>query len=120
MSEKRRRSQRQSINLEQLKNEPDSFLSWGIEDPTLRKLETYRLYQAGYAVADIAAAFGLSAGYLYEMWGKFKAAGQGAEAGTRRQRSGGRVWVGAEYGLPVVERAWVAGSAPGVSGFKRP
>jgi len=26
-------------------------------------------------VADIAEAFGLSAGYLYEMWGKFKAEG---------------------------------------------
>ena len=75
MCEKRRRSQRQSIDLEQLKNEPDSFLSWGIEDPTLSKLETYRLYQAGYAVADIAEAFGLSHGYLYEMWGKFKAEG---------------------------------------------
>jgi transposase len=75
MSEKRRRSQRQSIDLEQLKNNPDSFLSWGIEDPTLHKLETYRLYQAGYAVADIAEAFGLSHGYLYEMWGKFKAEG---------------------------------------------
>jgi len=75
MSEKRRRSQRQRIDLEQLKNEPDSFLSWGIEDPTLSKLETYRLYQAGYAVADIAEAFGLSHGYLYEMWGKFKAEG---------------------------------------------
>ncbi len=75
MSEKGRRSQRQSIDLEQLKNDPDSFLSWGIEDPTLGKLETYRLYQAGYAVADIAEAFGLSHGYLYEMWGKLKAEG---------------------------------------------
>lgn len=75
MSEKRRRSQRQRIDLEQLKNEPNSLLSWGIEDPTLRKLETYRLYQAGYAVADIGEAFGLSAGYLYQMWGKFKAEG---------------------------------------------
>jgi transposase len=75
MSEKRRRSQRQTIDFEQLKNDPASFLSWGIEDPTLRKLETYRLYQAGYAVADIAEAFGLSPGYLYEMWGKFKAEG---------------------------------------------
>jgi transposase len=78
MSEKRRRSQRQSIDLEQLKKDPDSFLSWGIEDPSLRKLETYRLYQAGYAVADIAEAFGLSHGYLYEMWGKFKAEGMEA------------------------------------------
>ena len=75
MNEKRRRSQRQTIDLEQLKNEPDSFLSWGIDDPALRKLETYRLYQVGYAVADIGEAFGLSAGYLYEMWGKFKAEG---------------------------------------------
>lgn len=75
MSEKRRRSQRQKIELEQLKNDPDSFLSWEIDDPTLRKLETYRLYQAGYAVADIAAAFELSHGYLYEMWGKFKREG---------------------------------------------
>lgn len=75
MSEKRRRSQRRTIDLEQLKNDPDSILSWGIDDPTLRKLETYRLYQAGYAVADIAEAFGLSPGYLYEMWGKFKKEG---------------------------------------------
>jgi transposase len=75
MSEKRRRSQRRTIDLEELKNDPDSFLSWEINDPTLRKLETYRLYQAGYAVADIAAAFGFSHGYLYEMWAKFKAEG---------------------------------------------
>jgi transposase len=78
MSEKRRRSQRQTIDLEQLKNDPDSFLSWAIDDPALRKLETYRLYQAGYAVADIGEAFGLSHGYLYEMWGKFKAEGTAA------------------------------------------
>ena len=78
MSEKRRRSQRQRIDLEQLKNDPDSFLSWGIDDPVLHKLETYRLYQADYAVADIAEAFGLSDGYLYEMWGKFKVAGTAA------------------------------------------
>jgi transposase len=75
MSEKRRRSQRQRIDLEELKKDPNSFLSWGIEEPTLGKLETYRLYQAGYAVADIGEAFGLSHGYLYEMWGKFKAEG---------------------------------------------
>ena len=75
MTEKRRRSQRQTIELEQLKNDPKSLLSWGIDDPTLRKLETYRLYQEGYAVADIAEAFGFSHGYLYEMWHKFKAEG---------------------------------------------
>ncbi len=72
MTQKRRRSQRQKIELEQLKNDPNSFLSWGMDDPTLHKLETYRLYQANYAVADIAEAFGFSHGYLYEMWGKFK------------------------------------------------
>ncbi len=75
MTKKRRRSKRQTIELEQLKNDPHSFLSWEIEDPTLRKLETYRLYQTGYAVADIAEAFGFAHGYLYEMWGKFKAEG---------------------------------------------
>ncbi len=75
MTQKRRRSQRQTIELEQLKNDPNSFLSWGIDDPTLPKLETYRLYKAGYAVADIAEAFGFAHGYLYEMWGKFKAEG---------------------------------------------
>lgn len=72
MTEKRRRSRRQKIEKEQLKKDPNSFLSWEIVDPVLEKLETYRLYQAGYAVADIAAAFGLSPGYLYEMWGKLK------------------------------------------------
>ena len=70
MTPKRRRSQRQTIELEQLKNDPNSLLSWGLDDPALRKLETYRLYQAGYAVADIAEAFGFAHGYLYEMWDK--------------------------------------------------
>ena len=93
MSEKRRRSQRQRIELEQLKSEPNSFLSWGIADPVLEKLETYRLYQAGYAVADIATAFGLSRGYLYELWAKFKAEGTEGLVDKRwgtapRQRTG--------------------------------
>lgn len=75
MREKRRRSERQTIEIEELKKDGNSFLSWGIEDGTLRKLETYRLYQSGYAVADIAEAFGYAAGYLYEMWGKLKEEG---------------------------------------------
>lgn len=75
MSEKSRRSKRQTIELEQLKSDPSSFLSWGIDDPSLHKLETYRLYQAGYAVEDIAQAFDFARGYLYEIWGKFKAEG---------------------------------------------
>lgn len=78
MKEKRRRRQRQTIDLEQVRNDPESLLSWGIDDPTLRKLETYRLYQAGYAAVDIAEAFDLSRGYLYEMWAKFEA--EGSEA----------------------------------------
>ncbi len=72
---KRRRRQRQSIDLNQLKGDPNSFLSWGIEDVALRKLETYRLYQVGYTAADIAEAFGMSREYLYQLWREFKAEG---------------------------------------------
>lgn len=75
MSEKRRRSKRQAIDLEQLKSDPNSFLSWDIDDPTLRKLETYRLYRVGYAAADIAETFGFARGYLYELWSELKAEG---------------------------------------------
>ena len=78
MSEKGRRSKRRKIGIEELKQEANSLLSWGIEDEALRKLETYRLYKAGYAVADIAEAFGFARGYLYEMWGKFKEEGMEA------------------------------------------
>ncbi len=72
METKRRRRQRQFLSLEELKADPNSLLSWGIEDAALRKLETYRLYQAGYAAADIAVAFEISREYLYEIWAKFK------------------------------------------------
>jgi transposase len=75
MTPKRRRSSRQSIDLEQLKSDPNSLLSWGMDDPVLRKLETYRLYRAGYAAADIAEAFGFARQYLYEMWAKFQSEG---------------------------------------------
>lgn len=75
MAEKRRRRQRQEIVFEDLKTDPNSLLSWGIEDPTLRKLETYRLYQVGYAAADIAVAFELSREHLYEIWAKFEKEG---------------------------------------------
>ena len=78
MSEKRRRSQRQIIDLEQLKSDPNSFLSWGIDDAPLRKLEMYRLYRAGYAAADIAATFGFARSYLYELWGELQAEGVAA------------------------------------------
>jgi transposase len=46
-----------------------------LDDPVLRKLETYRLYQAGYAAADIAEAFGYARPYLYELWAKFEQEG---------------------------------------------
>ena len=75
MNHKRQRKPRQTIELEQLKNDPDSFLSLRFDDPVLRKLETYRLYRAGFAAADIAKAFGFARSYLYELWGKFEAEG---------------------------------------------
>ena len=84
MEEKRRRRQRQSLALEALKNDPNSLLSWGIEDAVLRKLETYRLYQVGYTAADIAEAFEMSREYLYELWGNFKSEGITALVEKRR------------------------------------
>jgi len=75
MNEKGRRSKRRQIDVEELRQDARSLLSWGVEDGALIKLETYRLYEAGYAVADIGEAFGFAPGYLYEMWGKFKAEG---------------------------------------------
>jgi transposase len=75
MSNKRRRKPRQVIELEQLKSDPNSFLSLRFEDEVLRKLETYRLYQAGYAAEDIAEALGFARPYLYDLWRKFEAEG---------------------------------------------
>lgn len=66
------------IDLEQLKNDPASFLSWRFDDPVLRKLETYRLYRLGYAVTEIARAFGFARNYLYQMWDRFEAEGSSA------------------------------------------
>ena len=78
MSEKRRRRKRQNIVLAELKEDATSLLSWGVEDAALVKLETYRLYEAGYAAADISAAFGISREYLHKMWKQFKAEGASA------------------------------------------
>lgn len=78
MSEKRQRKPRQVIDLEQLRNDPNSFLHLRMDDPVLRKLETYRLYQAGYAATDIAETFGFARPYLYELWAKFEQ--EGSEA----------------------------------------
>lgn len=36
------------------------------------KMETYRLYQAGFLVADIANVFCFSIDYLYKLWEKFQ------------------------------------------------
>jgi len=66
------------IDLNQLQNDPTSFLSLRFEDTVLRKLETYRLYRAGFAVTDIVEAFGIARPYLYEMWHQFEV--QGTEA----------------------------------------
>jgi transposase len=78
VDEKRQRKPRQTIDLEQLKNNPNSFLWLRFDDPVLRKLETYRLYRVGYAAEDIAKAFGYARPYLYELWGKFEQ--EGSEA----------------------------------------
>jgi transposase len=78
MDHKRQRQPRQTIELEQLKNDPHSFLALRFDDPVLRKLETYRLYQAGYAAADIAAAFGFARSYLYDLWRRFETEGTAA------------------------------------------
>jgi transposase len=75
MSDKRQRKPRQTIELEQLKRDPNSFLKLHAEDEVLHKLETYRLYQAGYAAEDIAEAFGYARAYLYEMWRKLEREG---------------------------------------------
>lgn len=75
MSHKRKRKPRQKIELEQLKSEPNSFLSLRFDDEVLRKLESYRLYQAGYAAEDIAEAFGYARPYLYEVWRRFEREG---------------------------------------------
>jgi len=75
MEKKRRRRKRQVIDLEELRRDPASMLSWCREDATLVKLETYRLYEAGYTAADISEAFGISREYLHKMWRKFEAEG---------------------------------------------
>lgn len=75
MEENRRRRKRQKIEMLELSKEPVSFLSWGKEDATLVKLETYRLYEAGYTAADISEAFGISREHLHKMWRKFEAEG---------------------------------------------
>lgn len=71
----RRNTERRSIELDALKNDQASLLSLGLEDPILRKIETYRLYQAGYAAEDIAQAFGYTRTYLYKLWEKMKTGG---------------------------------------------
>ena len=73
-----RRSERRPLDLEQLQSDPTSLLAFGADDPVLRKLETRRLYQAGYAAEDIAQAFGFSRPYLYELWAKLAADGVAA------------------------------------------
>lgn len=76
MSQKMRRSQRQTLDLEQLKQDPNSFLTLNPDDEALRKLEMIRLYQAGYAPEDIMTAFGYSGRtYFYELFNRFQEGG---------------------------------------------
>lgn len=85
MIEQRRRRNRQPIEMEELRKDPRSLLSWGKADATLEKLETYRLYEAGYAALDISEAFGISREHLYKMWKKF---GEEGTEGLVDKRSG--------------------------------
>lgn len=66
------------LDLAELKNDPASFLRLKAGDPILHKLETYRLYKAGYAVTAIAAAFGFNRPYLYQLWQRFEIEGTDA------------------------------------------
>jgi transposase len=76
MSQKKRRSQRQTIDLEQLKQDPNSFLALDPDDEALRKLEMLRLYKVGYAPEDIVTAFGYSSRtYFYEFFNRFQEGG---------------------------------------------
>ena len=84
MQEKRRRRNRQSIEIAALKKDPRSLLSWGKADATLEKLETYRLYEVGYAAADISEAFGISREHLHKMWRKFESEGTAGLLDKRR------------------------------------
>lgn len=79
----RRRSTRCTIDVEQLHNDPASLLALGLDDPVLHKLETYRLYYAGYAAEDIAQAFGFARPYLYELWAKLRTSGVAALSDQR-------------------------------------
>jgi transposase len=79
MSQKKRRSRRRTIDLEQLKKDPNSFLALDLDDEALRKLEMFRLYKAGYAPEDIVTAFGYcSRTYFYELFNRFQEGGTGA------------------------------------------
>jgi transposase len=63
------------LKIDDLLNDPTSFLRLKTDDPLLRKLETYRLYRTGHSATRIAAAFGFARPYLYEMWQHFEADG---------------------------------------------
>ena len=79
MAQKQRRSQRQTIDLEQLKQDPNSFLALNPDDEVLQKLEMFRLYQAGYAPEDIMTAFGYTGRtYFYTLFHRFKKEGTAA------------------------------------------
>lgn len=76
MSQKKRRSRRQDIDLEQLKQDPNSFLALNPDDEALRKLEMFRLYKAGHAPEDIMTAFGYSGRtYFYDLFSRFQEGG---------------------------------------------
>lgn len=79
MNQKKRRSRRQTIDLEQLRQDPNSFLALNPDHEALRKLEMFRLYKAGYAPEDIMTAFGYSGRtYFYQLFNRFQEGGTAA------------------------------------------
>ena len=68
-------SVRVALEISELKNDPSSFLALGVEDLTLRKLESYRLRKLGYSAEQIAQTLDFSRSHLYHMWKEFERAG---------------------------------------------
>ena len=66
---------RPALDILKLQNDPSSFLALGVEDLTLRKLESYRLRKLGYSAEQIAQTLDFSRSHLYQMWKEFERAG---------------------------------------------
>ena len=66
---------RQALNISELTKDPTSFLALGVEDATLRKLESYRLRKLGYSAEQIAQTLDFSRSHLYYFMKEFEKKG---------------------------------------------